>query len=103
MSPRWAARVDANQHAIVKALRWRGATVHLLHREGRGCPDLLVGFRGQNLLLEVKAEDGRLTKREAEWHRDWRGQVTIVRTVGEALDILDRIEERGWRDGCARG
>ena len=92
---RWAAKVDANQHAIVKALRWRGATVHLLHREGRGCPDLLVGFLGHNLLLEVKTKDGELTPREAEWHDDWRGQVSIVRTAHEALDILDTIAEEG--------
>ena len=90
---RWAAKVDANQHAIVKALRWRGATVHLLHREGRGCPDLLVGFLGHNLLLEVKTKDGELTPREAKWHDEWRGQVDIVRTAHEALGILDAIAE----------
>ena len=94
MTPRWAAKVDANQHAIVKALRWRGASVHLLHREGRGCPDLLVGFLGRNLLIEVKTEDGELTPREAEWHETWRGRVEIVRTVDQALDILDRIAGR---------
>ena len=88
---RWAARVDANQHAIVKALRWRGATVHLLHRERRGCPDLLVGFLGHNLLIEVKTKDGELTPTEAEWHESWRGHVDIVRTVDQALDILDKI------------
>ena len=96
--PRWAAKVDANQHAIVKALRKRGATVHLLHREGRGCPDLLVGFLGVNLLLEVKTADGELTKREAEWHDTWRGTVHIVRTRSEALAILNEVVERGWTD-----
>jgi hypothetical protein len=89
--PRWAARVDANQHAIVKAARWRGATVHLLHREGRGCPDLLVGFRGRNLLWEVKTEAGTMTDSEAAWHETWRGSVDIVWTVEQALDILDKI------------
>ena len=91
MSPRWAAKVDANQHAIVKAMRWRGATVQLLHRFGQGVPDLLVGFRGVNLLIEVKTEDGELTEREAEWHEWWDGEVHIVRTKHEALDILDEI------------
>lgn len=89
--PRWAARTDANQHAIVKALRWRGATVHSLHRVGQGCPDLLVGFKGHNLLMEVKTKDGTLTKGEADWHRKWEGMVYTVRTCDEALDILDRI------------
>ena len=58
-------------------------------------PDLLVGFLGHTLLMEVKTEAGELTEREAEWHRDWRGQVAIVRTAHEALDILDEIAERG--------
>ena len=89
--PRWAAKVDANQHAIVKVLRKRGATVQTLHRVGQGVPDLLVGFLGHNLLMEVKTEDGSLTKREAEWHRRWRGTVHIVKTCDEALDILDKI------------
>ena len=99
MSPRWAARVDANQHAIVKAMRWRGATVHLLHREGRGCPDLLVGFLGLNLLMEVKTKDGELNDREVEWHETWRGHVDIVRTVDQALDILDRIAGKERSNG----
>jgi len=91
VSPRWAAKVDANQHAIVKAMRKRGATCHLLFREGRGCPDVLAGFLGYNLLIEIKTEDGELTDREAKWHDWWRGTVYIVRTVNDALDILDRI------------
>ena len=97
MTPRWAARVDANQHAIVKAARARGATVHLLFREGRGCPDALLGFLGHNLLWEIKTEDGELTPREAEWHESWRGHVDIVRTVDQALDILDKIARNNGR------
>ena len=91
---RWAAKTDANQHAIVKALRARGARVHSLHRVGQGCPDLLVGFQGHNLLMEVKTEDGVLTDSEARCHERWRGTVHIVRTTEEALDILDRIARR---------
>lgn len=57
---------------------------------GRGVPDLLVGFRGANLLLEIK--DGakqpskrQLTPDEAAWHAKWRGQVCVVETLAEAL------------------
>jgi len=89
--PRWDARTDANQHAIVNALRKCGARVHLLYREGRGCPDLLVGYRGVNLLIEVKTESGELTKREAQWHHNWPGQVDIVRTVEEAVHLLMEV------------
>ena len=91
MTPRWAAKADANQHAIMKALRWKGATVHTLHRVGQGCPDLLVGYRGINLLMEVKSDTGKLTTDEGRWHRRWKGQVCIVRSTDDALDVLDSI------------
>ena len=89
MSP--IRKADANQPAIVKALRWRGATVQHLHEVGRGCPDILVGFLGHNILMEIKSAKGTLTPDEAEWHQAWNGQVCIVRTTGEALDVLDAL------------
>src|SRR3972149_1571025 len=50
-------RTDANHTEIVNALQAIGASVTSLADVGGGCPDLLVGYRGQNMLLEVK--DGR--------------------------------------------
>lgn len=89
----YARKVDANQAAITAALRRVGASVQPLHTVGQGCPDLLVGYRGVNSVLEVK--DGtkppsaqKLTPDEANWHARWRGQVTIVRTVDEALTAI---------------
>jgi hypothetical protein len=88
---RLAAQVDANQKAIVDALRSIGATVQSLAAVGKGVPDLLVGFRGNMFLLEVK--DGRkppsaqrLTALQVSWHSTWRGPpVSVVRNVTEAL------------------
>lgn len=82
---RRAARVDANQREITAALRKVGATVQLLHTIGAGCPDLLVGYRGRNWLLEVKTKDGKLTLAEENWMWCWRGHYAEVRTVDEAL------------------
>jgi hypothetical protein len=85
-------RVDANQREIVSALRGIGASVCDLHELGKGCPDLLVGFRGFNLLLEVKNIEGggdKLTDAEAEFHAGWRGQVQVVRSIDEALAPLN--------------
>lgn len=42
---RRAARTDANQTAIVEALRKCGASVQSLAAVGKGVPDLLVGLR----------------------------------------------------------
>lgn len=90
---RKSARVDANQTAIVDALRAVGASVQSLAMVGRGVPDLLVGWRGSNLLLEVKDGDKprsarRLTPDETTWHESWRGQVATVASIDEALEVL---------------
>ena len=78
-------RVDANQPEIVAALRHAGCSVQHLHEIGRGCGDILVGYRGRNYCLEIKSAKGKLTPAEAEWHRDWQGHIAIIRTIREAL------------------
>lgn len=87
------AKVDANQNEIVKALRAVNASVQPIHTVGGGTPDLLVGFRQKNFLLEVK--DGslspsrkRLTPDEQTWHDGWQGQVVIVESVEQALAAI---------------
>ena len=86
---RRAAKVDRNQSEIVAALRQAGATVEPLHTVGKGCPDLLVGFRGANYLLEVK--DGQaspsrrqLNETQVDWHATWRGRVCKVDSIKQA-------------------
>jgi len=82
---------DANQSAIVADLRKAGATVHSLHEVGDGCPDVVVGFRGVNFLIEIKTEKGKLNDTQAYWHQWWSGQVDIARTSEEALRIIGAI------------
>ena len=81
-------RVDANQARIVRALRQAGASVLHLHTIGGGAPDILVGYRGDNFLLEIKSGDGKLNDRQALWHTLWRGQVAVVRSVDEAFKVI---------------
>jgi hypothetical protein len=88
---RRAARVDANHGVIVAALRQVGASVQDLAAVGKGCPDLLVGYRGHNFVLEVKAPKGTSTPAQVAWHADWRGDVRIVRDVDEALHVIGAI------------
>lgn len=90
---RHAARIDANQDQIVTALRAMGATVRIV-TQGNGLPDLLVGFRGVTVLMEVK--DGqkvpsarKLTPAEQKFFDEWRGGiVAIVNSVDEAIALL---------------
>lgn len=90
---RRAAAVDRNQPEIVQALRKAGATVQHLHTVGQGCPDILVGFRGCNLLYEIKDGEAipskqKLTGPEKDWHDLWRGEVHIVRSADEAIEVM---------------
>lgn len=90
---RRAAKVDANQADIVEALRAVGATVQPLHMVGDGCPDLLVGYRVQNFIMEVKDGDKppsrrKLTPDQVDWHSEWRGQKAVVKTPEEALAVI---------------
>jgi hypothetical protein len=86
-------RVDANQPEIVAALRQAGATVQHLHEVGRGCPDIMVGFRGQTFAIEIKTKHGKLNEREKCWHMWWRGQKAVVRTTEEALKVIGAIDD----------
>ncbi len=91
---RRAARVDANHEQVVVALQAAGATVQSLAAVGQGVPDLLVGFQGKTLLMEIK--DGkkppsarRLTEQQLVWHGAWRGgPVSVVDGPDAALRAL---------------
>lgn len=90
---RRAARIDENQPAIVQALRDVGASVQPLHAVGKGCPDLLVGWRGTNYLVEIKnpakpRADRQLTSDQVEWKYRWCGTVHLVESIEQALALL---------------
>jgi hypothetical protein len=74
-----------------------------------GTPDLLVGYRGRTILIEVKnpnggkpkskrskgSEDppenakGQLTPTQVEWFREWPGgEAHVVETAGDAVRIV---------------
>ena len=81
-------KVDAIQPAIVEALRAIGASVVLLHAVGKGCPDLLVGYKNRNVLLEIKSLHGSHTPQQRFWHSQWKGQVYTVNSIDRALEIV---------------
>lgn len=83
-----ASRVDANQKAIVAALRACGATVFCTHTAAHGFVDLVCGYHGVNYLIEVKGPRGKLTPDQRAFHATWRGRVDVVRSVDEALRVV---------------
>ena len=88
-----AARTDANHEEIVNALRAAGATVQSLASVGKGVPDLLVGFKSQTLLMEIKdsakpASKRRLTEDQLRWHGAWRGGPLAIVDGPEAALLM---------------
>jgi hypothetical protein len=89
-----AARVDQNHDQVVTALRAAGATVQSLAGVGKGVPDLLVGYKGQTMLMEVKDGFKPPSKRvlnedQLRWHGSWNGgALAVVDSPDAALRIL---------------
>lgn len=90
-------KVDATQGAIVKALKGAGCSVEMIQSAtGKGgIPDLLVGRKGMNYLLECKVLKGKrepkmtdLSPKQVEWHAAWRGQRSVVCTSEEAFRVV---------------
>jgi hypothetical protein len=40
--------------------------------------------------MEVKKEKGKLTPEQVKFHENWKGEIHIVRTVDEAIEILNK-------------
>jgi len=88
-----AAKIDDNQSAIVQHLRAIGCSVQSLAAVGKGVPDLLVGRRGVNSLIEIKdaaktASRRKLTEDQVIWHKLWRGQISVAHTPAEAEAVV---------------
>ena len=92
---KYARRVDENQNEIVTALRKCGAFVRIIS-QGDGIPDLLVGYKGYTILMEVKDGDKvpsarKLTEAEEKFFHEWTGGLlVVVESVEQALDFLKK-------------
>ena len=90
-------RTDANQKVIVAWLRdIPGVSVHVLSDAGDGFPDLVIGWKGVNYLVELK--DGAkckskqaLTPDQVEWHLHWNGQKAVCNCLTDILELLEII------------
>jgi len=90
-SIRRARRIDNNQVDVVAALRGVGASVLHLHAIGKGAPDILVGFRGINVLIEIKSAKGTMTPDESAFVSGWLGQVCVAYSPEMALVQVEQV------------
>lgn len=84
-APRWRQKPDSNQQDIIVALETIGCSVYDASRVGT-IPDLIVGFRGCTLLMEVKTPKGKLKPSQIQWHEDWNGHSCVVRSPMQAIE-----------------
>ncbi len=85
--------MDDNQPKIVKALRGIGCSIMYLHQLGSGNPDLCVGYRGKNYLIEIKDGDKapskqKLTDDEQTFFATWSGQCAVANCEEAAIRIV---------------
>ena len=85
-----AKRTDINQKDIVHALRTFGATVIDLSGVGKGCPDLLVGFKDITYLIEIKRDGkAKFTPQQLQFNELWKGGIVArIETIDDAIDLL---------------
>lgn len=89
------ARIDTNHKEIVKALREAGASVVSLASMKHGCPDLLCGYEGETLLMEIKRDSkAKFTPDQLEFMSNWKGgAVSRVDSVDAAIRALGIIKK----------
>jgi hypothetical protein len=89
------ARIDTNHKEIVKALRDAGASVISMASLKHGTPDILVGYAGETILMEIKRDaKAKFTPDQLDFMGKWKGgAVSRVDSVDAALRALGVIKK----------
>ncbi len=82
-------RRDSNERKIITFLERCGAGVVQL--DDPSVPDLLVSWKGYNLLCEVKSKSGTLTPAQKKFFKSWQGQKTVVRSITDVKCLLRTV------------
>ena len=87
-------RVDENQKALIHTFIALGASVLNLSTVGRGCPDLLIGYRGKTVLVEIKRnEKAKYTEPQIKFMQEWRGgAVSRIDSVDAAIRLIKMLD-----------
>jgi len=88
------AKRDKNEPVIFEALQLAGAMPIRLSE--KGLPDLMVLFRGDVYLLEVKTPKGKLTPAQIDFSAtalNYGVNVHVVHSVYDALKAIGAIDE----------
>jgi Holliday junction resolvase len=91
------ARIDTNHKEIVAALRQAGATVVSMASLKHGTPDILVGYAGETILMEIKKDaKAKFTPDQLKFMADWKGgsisRVDSADAAIRALGVIQRVK-----------
>jgi hypothetical protein len=87
--PRRGQKRDGNEGQIIDALKAAGASVMQISEL-----DLVVGYRRKdgtltNAVIEVKMPGKKPDEDQQKYIDNWKGAVYVVRTVEQALEIIN--------------
>jgi len=82
-----AKRTDSNQQIIMNTFRQLGYKVKDCSEIGKGFPDLLISKTGENILVEVKTEAGKLTPDQIKFVSSWNSAVYICRDADDCVQL----------------
>ncbi|MCK4621300.1 MAG: hypothetical protein KAT62_03695 [Desulfuromonadales bacterium] len=93
---RRAAKIDANQPDLVKTMRDMGVSVEITSGVHDGFTDLVIGYGGVTVLVEVKdgsrvLSERKLTKDQTKFHGRFKGAITVIETFGQAVALANEI------------
>lgn len=86
-------RKDANHNEIAGYFTDLGCSVFDASKFGDGFPDIVVGFCGQNHLVEIKTPSGELTPAQEGLIERWRGTITVVGTKEDVIAMVQKYRK----------
>lgn len=104
-------RTDSNQVMIVEAFRNFGAEVTVTSNVGEGFVDIVVSYRGEWFMIEIKDGDKcksaqKLTPEEIAWHKKQKAVVYIIATAQDVINLLTdsdgfrALQKLRWQTLC---
>lgn len=99
---KYAKKVDKNQSEIINAFKQLGASVLDCSHVGGGMPDILIGYRGHTVLVEIKSSvKAHFTEPQLKFMENWKGSaVCRINDIQGAITLVKFLQTQS-RQGIA--
>lgn len=82
--------MDLTHAEVINGLLQVGMTAKSIASVGGGVPDVIAGWRGVTVLLEVKSGNNKLNAQEEEFAAKWAGSYAVVYNAEEAIKAVEK-------------